>query len=691
MELRQQIGLLDASQKRATKREWEALLAVAQRGRATTIPGRRQGGLQALDQASLLLPQLSLSPEERRALRDEWIATLAIPVDFVPLPPCRFEGSVFTLSVDDRFQTCLRQRMGTELVDLFRLSNGLAAPDSVPLAVGGINPLYYQIAPGGRFAMTAAGGAICLWDLETKQLTGRFKVGVQFAYSWKADGQTLAVTVPLDETRCAVRILDASKGTLLHEWTFSSTLVACAWRPGHNQLALVSGQRFALADAATGILQDEQTLPAPMNNVEWHFAGRLLLLHSLDQMLVWDTVLRREHAKGLSSIYSAVASGHGDLFSTQSMTGETTIWNAVSGQRELQVPGRPIVFHQDGTRFATCQSSALLPWEIVTSDVLQTYAPPLHYDQDVGDLGFSSDSKWLAVTADSGLALFNMVEAMSVEYPQPGSRSARFTMKGDGQILISSDVTGRLQQQAFDSVTGALKSPKDLYSPTAGTPQGFGYAEPSADGRWWAISASSTELIVLDRFTGTSQTVGSKTGLISGSVSPDGRWLVADFFHGHDVQVWDRSHPDQPPRLLWNTGPHTDSTFSSDGRWLVVSSSEETRVWEVATWNVVLSRPRTDSSDIFIPIAFSPDSQLVALSENQTDLDLYDTTGWQRVASLRSPEPAYGGLAQFSPDGKFLARAERSRVQLWNLERLREHLAKYGLDWAVTDEPEKNR
>ena len=114
---------------------------------------------------------------------------------------------------------------------------------------------------------------------------------------------------------------------------------------------------------------------------------------------------------------------------------------------------------------------------------------------------------------------------------------------------------------------------------------------------------------------------------------------------------------------------------------MVVSATNETRVWDTRTWQVVFRRRRLDASDIAAPATFRPDSRLLVISDDQTNLPLIDTSTWNEVTSFQCPEAAYGGDVRFSPQEDLLARYAGNRSQVWNIAKLRAHLRKAGLDW----------
>ena len=89
---------------------------------------------------------------------------------------------------------------------------------------------------------------------------------------------------------------------------------------------------------------------------------------------------------------------------------------------------------------------------------------------------------------------------------------------------------------------------------------------------------------------------------------------------------------------------------------------------------------------------FSPDGQVLASAGGATDpsiVQLLDGETLEELAALTPPESYTTTDLAFSPDGSLLAQiTNRSGVvHLWDLRRIRAHLATMGLDWTQTPYP----
>jgi WD40 repeat protein len=162
-------------------------------------------------------------------------------------------------------------------------------------------------------------------------------------------------------------------------------------------------------------------------------------------------------------------------------------------------------------------------------------------------------------------------------------------------------------------------------------------------------------------------------------ISPDGRWVATATWKGKDVKVWEVA----TGLLAWQLP--CDSAyvnFSPDGRWLVVSKfpGQESRLWHVGSWQ---PGPTIQVSASFLVTAFSRDGRLFAIDDGGR-VRLVDPDSGQEIATLDTGSGSSTNFfcMTFSPDGTMLAAGRDHIVHLWDLRRIRQQLARLGLDWA---------
>jgi WD40 repeat protein len=75
------------------------------------------------------------------------------------------------------------------------------------------------------------------------------------------------------------------------------------------------------------------------------------------------------------------------------------------------------------------------------------------------------------------------------------------------------------------------------------------------------------------------------------ALSPNGQWAATGSWHGNGTRIWDVHSGQQVGEEL--PGGDACIAFSPDGRWLVNSTQEESRLWEVGSWRSGSRIPRT--------------------------------------------------------------------------------------------------
>lgn len=106
--------------------------------------------------------------------------------------------------------------------------------------------------------------------------------------------------------------------------------------------------------------------------------------------------------------------------------------------------------------------------------------------------------------------------------------------------------------------------------------------------------------------------------------------------------------------------------FSPDGTWLAGGCDDSLRIWQVGAWD---ERPRTHWIDSFdlSDVAWSPDGEMLAVSNGETHVWLYDPV--KDVHALHFEEDSVIGALRFTPDGKRLIGCGGDGVvRIWDVE-----------------------
>jgi WD40 repeat protein len=150
-------------------------------------------------------------------------------------------------------------------------------------------------------------------------------------------------------------------------------------------------------------------------------------------------------------------------------------------------------------------------------------------------------------------------------------------------------------------------------------------------------------------------------GLVACDWSPDGRQLAAAGANG--VFVVDVTNPDAPPVVLSEQlAPALDLTYTPDGTALVVANPNQIQVWDLARGFRSL---RLDGAG---PVAVSPDSRLLALTDGGADVRLVSIEDGTTQTVMTGHEDRVTDIG-FAPTGQYLASSSLDNtLRLWNIE-----------------------
>ncbi|MEV0090105.1 serine/threonine-protein kinase [Streptomyces sp. NPDC050738] len=170
--------------------------------------------------------------------------------------------------------------------------------------------------------------------------------------------------------------------------------------------------------------------------------------------------------------------------------------------------------------------------------------------------------------------------------------------------------------------------------------------------RLWDVATGRT----VKTFTGITSAKG-QDGFVNGaSLSPDGSTLAASTAKG--LYVWDVAsgglktiHKDVSP------GP---VRFSPDGKLLVCSYPMQLR--EMPSGRILTTLDFNTAQDV----AFSPDSQILAIAENGNAVRLWNTSSHQEIVALKGHKNMIHQVA-FHPDGRRLASVDQDgSARVWD-------------------------
>jgi WD40 repeat protein len=185
---------------------------------------------------------------------------------------------------------------------------------------------------------------------------------------------------------------------------------------------------------------------------------------------------------------------------------------------------------------------------------------------------------------------------------------------------------------------------------------------------------------------------GGQRGSSGATLSPGGEWLVSTTWHGSGAKVFDTRNG----KLVLSVPETANSVaaFSPDGKWLVIGTGPEYRLWSVGSWEPGLRIARAGTADLPGPAAFTPDGRVLALVPSRPLVRLIDVQSSLELATLEAPNVQERVTTlSFSPDAaRLIAGSLARRLHVWDLRLIRQRLAAMDLDWdlppyAPADEP----
>jgi serine/threonine protein kinase/WD40 repeat protein len=208
----------------------------------------------------------------------------------------------------------------------------------------------------------------------------------------------------------------------------------------------------------------------------------------------------------------------------------------------------------------------------------------------------------------------------------------------------------------------------------------FGGLARSADDRVWiGVHRARSDAFIwkpAKPFERESLPTGKEQGHVN--LSPDGCWATTSNFTTHDADLWD-VRTRRKVKRLYSHGDNAIPAFSPDGKLLWVNS-DGGQLLHVGTWEPGPKTGRAEGRP-----AFTADSKIIALETGAGTVRLLETATGRELVRLDNPhqDPLFD-LA-FTPDGGRLLGASPGKhadgIHVWELRRIRKHLADRGLDW----------
>ena len=401
----------------------------------------------------------------------------------------------------------------------------------------------------------------------------------------------------------------------------------------------------------------------------------------------------------------------GYLLATASYDGTTRLWDAASGEPLAMAPGAFLSFASNDRQLALrAVGGKIGVWDVAAGAECRTLHPEMLGNRDerrdatgVAFADFSPDGRLVATSVGDGVRLLEVETGRELANLKAGfCESVLF--HPDGRSLISAGRWGLYRwpiRPDPDRGDDAIR---------VGPPELLQEAETWNRAAWLPdhrtvalVDNANTRVLLIDSShphpawsRATALDSGGNRRMSSLAVSPDGRWLAVGGWYEAGVRVWDL-HRRRLERILRPKDAFSDTKFfagfSPDGRWLVSCTHPDEgkhsyHFWRVGTWDPGLRIDHERSGTAGYPPAFTGDGRLMALGIAPDQVLLADAATGREIARLTTLQPVTPQPLAFSHDGtKLLATTRQKTALVWDLRRIRDQLARLGLDWDAPPYP----
>ncbi len=659
----------------------ESLLAEARANRWSGKPGRRFNSLQALRKAAAIRPGLDL--------RNEAIAAMTL-VDFQPIKSwdvradssAVFDGSLSYYAVNsdtNGLQDIIvrelegnREILRTRTPDVqnfhakffgekqwFCIWNTNVSPHlirfydlrSSRLHHEWTSPIYssWDVSPDGRLLalfdqQSNQPNRVVMWDLPNLQELFSFEPKITpRRIRFRSDGKVLALGT---HNEPAIEIRNAENGALVQRLNCGTYGAGFEWGAcGEFVGAFPENEGLQLWHmGSAGSRMQRVNHGVFVVGTQFNRRGDLMASFGWNNIMrLWSPMREKELLSGPAAGYCSGAFSFGDdkMVNWESMTKLQLC--ELSCAREYDLLPFPDTLEQTGWALQFCPSS---------SAVILTHSA----SSRVWGLNTKTLDGWSILMENARFFRVDWENQSALSICETGL--AHHAMVQHSNALPEFGAARQLSTQGFSNIWGCslvgIQSNRKLL-------------------------VDCVDIIhLLDSKTG--KTAGYLPGFEAEAMSPDGRWAASWDVKSKTVRVWDASATRPIQELNVAAG---FLAFSPDNRLLLTASGDEFIMWDTESWSRVYSLARHATGGTHGKVAFSQDSQMMAVTARPDSILLCHPSDGSEFATLESPDARPVLSLFFSPDSSQLWVITDEGLRVWQLALIRKQLHELNLDWAI--------